>query len=152
MLFLGYCCAMAMGLLLNLRHQSAFALRLFYAAVIVSAHYKLALHSHELGQMFYYWCGFAQFLVMCAAIGIRCEAAMPMALLAAFAVVVNVLAFNNFPAHTGIWTWYYQLINTVEVLQMACLVIVSPVTLPWIRKILTNKRSERTWMLRLLEI
>lgn len=144
---MGYCLGMGLALSLNVTHLRAFSLRLFYAVAIVSAHFYFVPD----GRHFYAECGWAQFLILIAALSIRCEAALPIAGLAGLAVLTNLLAYLNFPSHYGIWPYYYSLINGVQVFQIACLITVSPVTIPFIRKALTRKRSE-TWMLRLLEI
>lgn len=152
MLFVGYCFGMALALVLNIRHQRAFALRLFYAAIIVWAHYAYGAHSRSLGVTFYERCGEMQLLILVAALAIRCEAAIWVGLMAGAAVALNLVFYSMYPFPASLWAIYYSCINTIQVMQIACLVLVSPTTLPWIRKVLTNKRSERTWMLRLLEI
>ena len=139
---------MGLALCLNVTHQRAFALRLFYAAVIVSAHYYLLPPK---GVSFYADCALAQFLILIAALAIRCEAALPIAGLASCAVLLNIASFINYPNHEGVWLIYYAGMNTIQTLQIFTLLTVSPVTIPLIRKAFT-KRSQRTWMLRLLEI
>lgn len=148
MMFLAYCLGMGIALALNVTHQRAFALRLFYAAVIVSAHYYFVPD----GRHFYRECGEAQFLILIAALAIRCEAALPIAGMALIAVLANLLAYVNFPSHGGIWPYYFALINTVQISQILCLLTVSPVTIPFIRKFLTNNSRKGVWMLRILEI
>lgn len=147
-MFLIYCIGIFIALALNVTHLRAFALRLFYAIVIVSAHYDFA----PVGAHFYLECGEAQFLILIAALAIRCEAAIPIAGLALVAVLVNLLAYVNFPSHDGIWVYYYALINTIQTCQIVCLLTVSPVTIPWIRKLLNKNTRNGPWMLRLLEI
>jgi hypothetical protein len=149
MLFLGYLTGMSLALLLNVTHQRAFCLRLFYAAVIISAHFYFL----PTGRHFYADCGAAQFLILIAALSIRCEAALPIAGMACLAVLVNIASYLNFPAHTGVWNIYYAAINSIQVFQILCLLFVSPITIPVIRKFLTNKdKGQGTWVLRLLEI
>lgn len=148
MLFLSYCLGMGLALILNVTHQRAFALRLFYAAVIVSAH----VYFQPDGRHFYADCGAAQFLILIAALSIRCEAALPIALMALVAVLLNIASYFNFPSHEGVWVIYYAGINTIQVFQILTLITVSPVTIPWIRKILNKNKGQGTWVLRLLEI
>lgn len=147
MLFAAYCFGMGLALSLNVTHLRAFALRLFYAMVIVSAHFYFVPD----GRHFYAQCGEAQFLILIAALAIRCEAALTIAALAACAVLLNTASYINFPSHEGVWFIYYAGINTIQVFQILCLLTVSPVTIPWIRKALSRKK-ESTWVLRLLEI
>lgn len=137
-----------MALALNLTHQRAFALRLFYAAVIVSAHYCFVPD----GRHFYRECGEAQFLILIAAFAIRCEAALPIAGMALIAVLANLLAYGNFPSHDGVWPYYYSIINAVQVFQILCLLTVSPITIPRIRKLFNKDTRNGPWMLRILEI
>ncbi len=147
MLFLSYCIGMGLALCLNVTHQRAFALRLFYAAVIISAHFYFAPD----GRHFYADCGIAQFLILSAALAIRCEAALPIAGMALVAVLLNLACYLNYPAHNVLWSMYYPGINAVQVFQILCLITVSPATIPGIRKFLSRKKED-TWMLRLLEI
>jgi hypothetical protein len=147
MLFTAYLLGMGLALFLNVTNQRAFALRLFYAAVIISAHFYFLPD----GRHFYADCGAAQFLILIAALAIQCEAARPIALMALVAVLLNIASYINFPSHEGVWLVYYAGMNTIQVLQILCLLTVSPVTIPWIRKILSRKKED-TWMLRLLEI
>ena len=148
MLFTGYILGMGLALLLNVTHQRAFALRLFYAAVIIAAHFYFVPD----GRHFYADCGAAQFLILIAALTIRCEAALPIAGLAFCAVLLNIASYLNFPSHEGVWFIYYSGINSIQVLQILCLLTVSPVTIPWIRKILNREKAGGQWMLKILEI
>lgn len=141
-----YCIGMLIALGLNVTRSRPFALRLFYASIIVYAHFMFFPD----GRHFYAECGIAQYLILIAAIAIRCEAAMPIAGMALVAVIANFLGYINYPSHGGIWPYYYALINTVQVFQILCLITVSPITLPWIRKFLTTKTGRQTWMLRLV--
>ena len=128
-LFEGYLTGMLAGFFGSLRDRRFAVLSLFYMVVIVSAHYNLVGQDGYpmpklLGAWFYIGAGAAQAIIMAAALFIWTRASAPIALLAYIAVVVNIMAFNNFPNHA--YTYYYALINTVQVLQISSLIIFSP--------------------------
>lgn len=153
-LFQAYCIGMTFAALCAWGYRRAFSLRLFYALVIVVAHYALVPRSHDLGRQFYEYCGFFQFLVMLFALWVGCLASLPVALLAFCACVLNVLSYYNYPAHTGIWRIYYAGINTVQTLQIASLIFLSPMSLRitrWYTRKL-KRDGGRTWTLLQLEM
>lgn len=152
-LFEGYLAGMLGGFFGSLRDRRFAALSLFYLLVIVSAHYNLVGPEGYpmpklLGPWFYLGAGVCQAIILAATLFIYTRASMPIALLAYIAVVVNIMAFNNFPSQAGIHNYYYALINTVQTLQIASLVFFSPGALFLYRVVtgrITLKRNEGRW-------
>lgn len=151
-LFEGYLAGMLGGFFGSLRDRRFAALSLFYLVVIVSAHYNLVGQDGYpmpklLGIWFYIGAGAAQAIIMAAALFIWTRASASIALLAYAAVVINVMAFNNFPQPP--YTYYYAAINTVQTLQIASLVFFSPGALFIYRVVtgrITLKRNEGRWI------
>ena len=56
-LFEGYLVGLIAGVIGSLRNFRYWMLSFFYAVVIMSAHYKLAIDSQSLGQVFYLGAG-----------------------------------------------------------------------------------------------
>lgn len=130
-LFEGYLAGMIAGFFGSLRDRRFAALSLFYFVVIVSAHYNLVGPEDYpmpklLGPWFYVGAGVAQAIIMAAAIFLWTRASMSLALLSYCAVVINALAFSNYPSQAGIHNYYYALINSVQVLQITSLTLLSP--------------------------
>lgn len=154
-LFEGYLAGMLGGFFGSLRDRRFAALSLFYLVVIVSAHYNLVGQDGYpmpklLGAWFYLGAGAAQGIILAAALFIWTRASMPIAILAYCAVIINALAFSNYPSQAGIHTYYYALINTIQVLQIASLVLLSPAA-EYLYYLLTGKvalqRKEGRWEL-----
>lgn len=150
-LFEGYLAGMLGGFFGSLRDRRFAVLSLFYMVVIVSAHYNLVGQDGYpmpklLGAWFYIGAGAAQAIIMAAALFIWTRASGAIALLAYIAVVVNIMAFNNFPNHA--YTYYYALINTVQTLQISSLIIFSPGAV-FLYRVVTGRISLRkeqgTW-------
>lgn len=130
-LFEGYLTGMMAGFWGCLKDRNYASLTFFYAAVIVSAHFIL-VGSQEypmprlLGIGFYFGAGTGQLLILAASLFIWTRASTYISLLAYCAVIINVLAYKNFPSQAGIHNYYYALINTIQVLQIAVLTLLSP--------------------------
>ena len=153
-LFEGYLAGMMGGFFGSLRDRRFAALSIFYLVVIVSAHYNLVGQDNYpmpslLGPWFYLGAGIAQLIILASALFLWTRASMPLALLAYCAVIVNALAFRNYPSQAGIHNYYYALINTVQVLQIASLIGFSPGA-EYLYKLVTGritlKRNEGRWM------
>lgn len=125
-LFEGYVAGLIAGMLGSLKNTRYWALSFFYAVVIVSAHYKLAIDSHALGFVFYVGAGTAQFIILIAALTLWTPASIPLAMLAYAAVIINAIVGASYPNHVGLWPYYYSLINTIQTLQIASLIVLSP--------------------------
>lgn len=130
-LFEGYLAGMLGGFFGSLRNKRFAALTLFYATAIISAHFILVGQDNYpmpklWGPWFYIGAGIAQFLIMAAALFIWTRASSIIALLAYCAVIINVFAFQNYPSQAGIHNYYFALINTIQVLQIASLGLLSP--------------------------
>lgn len=146
-----YCIGMAIAGMLSIPYRPALMLRIIYAAVIVTAHYTLALHSLLYGRDFYLWAGLFQYLVLIAALFAACSATLPMILLALAACLINTLAYYNFPSHEGVWTIYFRSINSIETAQICCLLFFSPISIRLIKRYTNLKnKGAQTWMLRRL--
>lgn len=149
-LFEGYLAGILIGMVGSLKNSRYWALSFFYFVVIISAHFKLAIDSHALGALFYFGAGTAQLIIMIAALALWNAASMPLSLLAYGAVVINALAFINFPYHTGIWDYYYTLINTIQTLQIASLIVLSPASV-YLYRLASGRitiRKELPWLSR----
>lgn len=150
-LFGTYCFGMAVAIVFSLPYKPAFYLRLFYAAVIVVGHYKLALNSAALGQEFYMYCGLFQFAILICALFVACSATLPVAFLALIACIINTLSYYNYPSHSGIWTIYYGGMNAIQTMQISSLIFFSPVSLKIIKQYTNWKnKGAQSWMLRRL--
>lgn len=125
-LFEGYLAGLIAGMIGSLKNIRYWALSFFYAIVIVSAHYKLAIDSHSLGLVFYVGAGAAQFIILIAALTIWTPASIPISFLAYMAVIINAVVAASYPNHIGLWPYYYSLINTIQTLQIASLIVLSP--------------------------
>lgn len=154
-LFEGYLAGMIGGFFGSLRDRRFAALSLFYLLVIVSAHYELVGPDGYpmpklLGMWFYLGAGWAQLIILGAALFIWTRASGFISLLAYCAVIINVMAFENYPSQAGIHNYYYALINTIQVLQIASLVLLSPGA-AYLYHLLTGKvtlqRKEGRWAL-----
>lgn len=130
-LFEGYFAGMMAGFFGSMRNRRFASLTLFYAVAIISAHFVLVGQDNYpmpriWGPWFYVGAGIVQLLILQAALMIWTRASSIIALLAYCAVIVNCLAFSNYPSQAGIHNYYYALINTVQVLQIASLTLLSP--------------------------
>src|SRR5690348_10274716 len=125
-LFEGYVAGLIAGMLGSLKNTRYWALSFFYAVVIISAHYKLAIDSHSLGFIFYIGAGTAQFTILIASLALWTPASIPISLLAYAAVIINAIVGAAYPSHVGLWPYYYSLINTIQTLQIASLIVLSP--------------------------
>lgn len=149
-LFEGYLAGLIAGMLGSLKNSRYWALSFFYAVVIVSAHFKLAIDSHSLGIVFYLGAGGAQLIVLIACICLWTAASMTISILAYGAVIINALSFVNFPSHEGIFPYYYSLINTIQTLQIASLIVLSPASV-YLLRLMTGRihlRKELPWLSR----
>lgn len=152
-LFEGYLAGILGGFFGSLRDRRFAVLSLFYLLVIVSAHYNLVGQDGYplpklLGPWFYLGAGAAQGIILVSALLLWTRASMPLALLAYIAVVVNAVAFRNYPSQAGIHNYYYALINTVQVLQVASLIGFSPAA-DYLYRIVTGRitlrRNDGRW-------
>lgn len=125
-LFEGYLAGLLAGMIGSLRDKRYWGLSFFYAVVIVSAHFKLNVASQYLGSDYYIGAGVAQLLIMGAALFFWSAPSMLISLLAYVAVIINGMLFANYPSHGGIWIYQYTLINTIQTLQIASLIVLSP--------------------------
>lgn len=149
-LFEGYVAGLIAGMLGSLKNIRYWALSFFYAVVIVSAHLKLSIDSHSLGFVFYFGAGAAQLIILIAALSIWTTPSAPIALLAYAAVIINAIVAANYPNHAGLWQYYYACINTIQVLQIASLITLSPLSV-YLFKVCIGKvtiRKESPWLSR----
>lgn len=145
--FEGYLMGMLAGISSSMKNRAYLGLAFFYAVMIVSAHFYLLPPT---GPEFYFGAGGAQLLILFAALTIPIRASMFVGVLAYAAVIINVLTFQNYPSHDGIWTYYYALINTIQTFQIVSLVIFSP-AVGYLARILTGRtvvRKDSTWLSR----
>lgn len=131
-LFEGYLAGMLAGAFGSLRDRRFFALVFFYAVMIISAHFYLVPTAKLLGAGFYLGAGAAQVLIFISCLLIRTKASALIGLLAYVAVIVNAIAYGNYPSQGGIHNYYFALINTVQTLQVAGLIVLSPMSLYFI--------------------
>lgn len=135
-LFEGYLAGMIAGMLGSLRNPRYWILSFFYMVVIVSAHFKLNFDPQYLGVNYYLGAGTAQLLILIACLIFWCSASLPISLLAYCAVIINAALFTNYPSHEGIFLHQYRLINTIQTLQIASLIVLSPASVYLFRHVL----------------
>ena len=154
-LFEGYVAGLIAGMLGSLRNPRYWAFSFFYSIVIVTAHLMLVGSpdypmAKLWGEYFYVGAGGAQLIIMLAALALWSSPSAIIALLAYGAVVVNALCFADYPSHDGIWQYQYALINTIQVLQIASLIVLSPASIYLFRLIIARftMRKELKWQSR----
>lgn len=145
-----YCLGMSLGLGFAWGHRRALALRIFYASVILIAHFAFVPNAHEWGRGFYMACGLAQFSILIGCFLLSCFASTPVAVMAMAGCIINTLSYFNYPSHEGVWPVYFTAINTMQTVQVLCFVFLSPFMLKVLHLLPTRSERKKTWMLRQL--